>query len=276
MTFLTILIALIVERFFHWSHLRQWNWYLRYQHFLSVRLGTRSNFLLLVVAVVPLACLFAFLGWIFSGWLYNIPKLIFGTVVLLYCMGLNNLWVQIYNCVRALNKEDPVAAIEQVKTTFGVTFADQPQAFHQAFTRAIFIAANQRIFAVIFWFALLGPGGAVLYRAVSLCAENVSLGVVTMATQWLRVLDWIPVRIFSFLFALGGHFTRVFSCWKKYAKEGLHFNETLLGDCGIAALAPNDVQQIPEDGSTENDALLLLDRVFIIGLVFLALLVFAF
>lgn len=275
MTFISILIALVIERFFHWSHLRHWNWFQRYQHFLSVRMGTRSNVLLLIVAVLPIVLIFGFLGWLFSGWLYGIPKILFGILVLLYCMGPQNLWVQIYGCIRVLNKEEPQAAIDQVKTTFGFAVPDQPQAFHQAFTRAIFIAANQRIFAVIFWFIVLGPAGAVLYRAVSLSAENVSFGIMTVATQALRLLDWIPVRIFSFLFALGGHFTKVFSFWKKYLREGIHFNDTLLGDCGIAALSPPDIQNIPEDGSMENEALMLLDRVFIIMLVFLALVVFA-
>src|SRR5690606_40170701 len=68
--------------------------------------------------------------------IYHIPKIIFSVLVLVYCMGPNNLWAQIYSCIRTLNKDDTHAAIEQVKTAFDITAVDQPQAFHQAFTRA--------------------------------------------------------------------------------------------------------------------------------------------
>ena len=68
--------------------------------------------------------------------------------------------------------------------------------YHRDVTQAIFIKFNQNIFAVIFWFAILGPLGAVLYRAIDLinvsahkdgspnaplpmpanCSENYSIG----------------------------------------------------------------------------------------------------
>lgn len=270
MTFLMTLIALIIERFFHWSHLRHWHWFTRYQHFLSVRMGTWSNLMLLVVAVLPPVIVFAFVGWLVSGWFYNIPKLIFGVLVLLYCFGPNNLWVQIYNCIRALNKEDQIAAMEEAKNIFALPDLNQPQTFHQSLTRAIFIAANQRIFAVIFWFVLLGPAGAVLYRAVSLCATNASFGVMTSALQIMRLLDWIPVRIFTFLFALVGAYTKVWAQFKTYWKAGVSSNDAMLGDCGVAALAFSQDVAVPEDGSAENEALMLLDRAFVLMLVILA------
>jgi len=274
MTFIITFIALIIERFFHWGHLRHWQWFGRYQYFLTTRLANWPGFLLLIVSVLPVLMVVGIIEFAICGWLYNIPKLIFGLIILLYCMGPNNLWVQIYSCIRALNKEEPHVAIEQVKTVFGITAVDQSQNFHQSFTRAIFIAANQRIFAVIFWFAVLGPIGAILYRVISL-STNSSVSSVTQAAVYMqKVLDWIPARAITFIFALGGHFTLVFARWKQHVKQGIDSNDAILGECGIAGLCVANGDQLPEDGAAEKEALALLDRVFVMALVILAAAVF--
>lgn len=271
MTFIITLIALIIERFFHWSHLRHWQWFARYQYFLNVRIGAWPKWILLVASVLPPVLLVLLVGCLMSGWWYNLPKLIFGVVVLVYCLGPKNMWLQIYSCIQAFNKEDTHSAMEQARQAFGMTGVDQPQAFHQAFTRAIFVAANERIFAVIFWFAVLGPWGAVLYRLMSLSANSAVLGITEIASKARCLLDWIPVRVFTFIFALGGHFTRVFTCWKQHAKEGPMSNDSMLSECGFAALSVPE--HTSEEGVLEKEALELLDRVYVMGLVMLAVLV---
>lgn len=273
MTFIITLIALILERFFHWTQLRGWSWFARFQYFLNVRIGHWSKYVVLLACVLPPVLLIALLGCIMSGWLYGIPKLLYGLAVMMYCLGPKNLWVEIYSCISALNKEDPHTAVEKVRTTFGLTAIDQPQAFHQAFTRAIFIEANQRIFAVIFWFAVGGPAGAFLYRLIELCVKNEVLGVSQIASQAQGILDWIPVRIVTFLFALAGHFTEVLCPWKRYAKEGITYNHVMLGECGITALGVEKDEKLPEDGSAEKEALALLDRVLVMTLVVIAVFV---
>jgi AmpE protein len=269
MTFIITLIALIIERFFHWSHLRHWQWFTRYQHYITIRFLSWPNYLLLALCVLPLVILVGMVSCLINGWMFNIPKLIFGVIILLYCMGPNNLWVEIYSCIRALNQDDPHLAVEKVKKTFGIIAADQPQLFHQSFTRAIFIAANKRIFAVIFWFALFGPWAAILYRAVNLCG-NATTSLGNAALQVEQILNWLPIRVFTFLFALVGHFTHVLARWKLYVKTGIQSNEVMLGECGIAAFHVAREDTLPEDGTAEKEALALLDRVFVMGLVILA------
>jgi AmpE protein len=263
MTFITILIALIIERFFHWSQLRHWQWFSRYQYMMNIKIGNQSRYLLLAACVLPPVFIVAIITRLLSGWFYHIPEIIFGLVILIYCIGPSNLWVQIYSCLNALNKEDPHAALEQIKTAFGIDYIDQPQALHKALTRTIFVAANQRIFAVIFWFAVLGPWGAVLYRLLNLCATNGIFGMSETAMQGQAILDWLPARLFAFIFALVGDFMAVFNCWKKSAKEGVNANNKILGDCGLAALGCGETEYFPEGGSAEKEALALLDRVFI-------------
>jgi AmpE protein len=143
----------------------------------------------------------------------------------------------------------------------------QPEA---TIERSIFLAVHERLFAVLFWFCLLGPMGAVLYRMTALSAENdapFTLPALT-ARRWL---DWLPIRLFALLCALAGHFTAVFAIFKKHALDGIAANDTLLMECSAAALsATADPTEIPHE---PRQAQALLDRVFIIGLVLLALIV---
>jgi membrane protein required for beta-lactamase induction len=94
-----------------------------------------------------------------------------------------------------------------------------------------------------------------------------------LANQVKELLNWLPVRLEAFLFALGGHFTAVFACWKRSLLRGPDANDQLLVECGIAALDVFESQQLPETGTIERDALALIDRALIIGLVLLAMIV---
>lgn len=274
MTFIMILVSLVIERFFHWTHLRHWRWFLLYQRWLGhSRVANWSSIFLLIVSVLPPVLLVGGVSFLLSGFLYGIFEIIFGIIILMYCLGPTNLWVQVYTSINELYKDDPSIAIEQVTTAFGISMPDNSQAFHQAFVRAIFIAAYKRVFAVIFWFALLGPAGALLYRLIALSATESPLGVTKLATKSQQVLDWIPVRLFTFIFALGGHFTNVITQWKKNLLQGLDSNKALLTECGISALDVLNNNFIPEDGSAEKEAVGLLDRVFVMSLAILAVIV---
>ncbi len=273
MTFIISLIALAIERFFDWNHLRFWNWFSRYQRFLSGRVGQLPKVLLFLLSILPPVIVIAAINYFLSGLLYNIPKTIFGVVVLIYSLGPKNLWAQIYTCISALHSAEPQKALEHVKATFDLTAVDHPQEFHQGFTRAIFIAANERIFAVIFWFILLGPAAAFLYRLLGITTMQSSTGVNKIASQVKDMANWLPIRVFTFIFALGGHFTNVMKSWKHFIIASPASNDAMLGECGIAALDVDDIENIPENGVTEKQALELLDRVFVMSIVLLALVV---
>jgi AmpE protein len=273
MTFIITLIVLTMERFFHWHHFREWLWFLNYERWLSEHSVRLPNIVRLIMSITPPLVIIGVIGYVLSGWFYGIAELIFGVIVLLYCLGPYNLWVQVYRCIDELQKENPEVAIESAKKAFGVSASNNSQVFHKSLVRAIFIAAHERIFSVIFWFVVFGPMGAVLYRLIALFSVREELDLTDIALKIKQAMDWIPVRIFTFIFALGGHFTEVFACWKIGVGKGLDSNENLLADCGVAALDVMEGNNIPEMGAAEKEALELLDRVFAMVLVLLAIIV---
>jgi membrane protein required for beta-lactamase induction len=111
-----------------------------------------------------------------------------------------------------------------------------------------------------------------LYRLTDISFRKTAT-VSQPAEKFKRLLDWLPVRVLSFLFALGGHFLPVLKRWKQQAFDTPAVNEVLLADCGIVALDITKDNLLPEDGSAEQEAVDLLDRVFVITLVLLAIVV---
>lgn len=272
MTFIITLISLIIERFFDWSHIRQWRWFMRYQTWVGTRLSAWPAWLILSLSILPMVILVAVINSLLTGVLFGVLKLLFGVMVVMYCLGPQNFWAQIYVCVMEMNKDDPRAAMEKVQDIFGIALPQDTQAFHHAFTNAMFIEGNRRVFAVLFWFIVLGPAGAVLYRLVDLCKAK-GVAVTQIAQTVDHWLDWLPVRVYTLFFALAGHFTQVIRHWRMGFFAAPIANDALVTQSGVAALDVLEAERIPEDGTAEQETLSLLDRVFVISLVVLAIIV---
>ncbi|MCD6039155.1 MAG: hypothetical protein K0S27_555 [Gammaproteobacteria bacterium] len=272
MIFIITLTVVMLERFFHWHHLRHWQWFSSYERWLSLRMKALPAALILIAVVVPPLLIISLLQHFLAGWWWGGLNFIFSVVVMLYCLGPDNLWAQAYRCINELSKHES-AAMDHAQVAFSFSAKNQPQAFHQAFVRAIFLASHQRIFAVLFWFVLLGPAGAVLYRIIESMGTEAMTGA-KLANQVKALLDWLPIRLEIFLFALGGHFTAVWArCKRNFLNGGLQKNDLLLSQGGVAALHILKDESLPEGGIAEKEALALIDRALIIGLVILALVV---
>jgi membrane protein required for beta-lactamase induction len=267
MVFIAILLALALERFFDWGHLRRWQWFDGYCQMLSASIDRLSPALRLACWLLPPVLLVGLVEYILSGWIFGLFRLVFDFVILLYCFGPTNYWAQLYECLQAMQQGDAQLVDVRVKAAFPQVVAPTSQALHQTLARAIFIEGERRIFAVLFWFALCGPMGAVLYRLTVLANNRAITDMSLLSTQVLEVLDWLPARLLGFLFALGGHFVKVFSQWQKYATQGLNSSEIIIAETGLAALDLPANKPLPENGEVEKSAIQLFDRALIIMLV---------
>jgi adenosylcobinamide-phosphate synthase len=89
-----------------------------------------------------------------------------------------------------------------------------------------FLSSHRHVFAPLFWFIVLGPAGAVLYR---LSLSVFRLWPEKLATneegEWLGkfaaeaflVIDWLPVRLTAVTFAIVGDFEDAVFCWRTQA-----------------------------------------------------------
>ncbi|HTY98786.1 MAG TPA: CobD/CbiB family protein [Rhodocyclaceae bacterium] len=86
------------------------------------------------------------------------------------------------------------------------------------------LSSHRHVFAPLFWFVLLGPGGAVAYRlALFLSREWGGRGDLEFgdfglfSRQAFALVDWVPVRATAAAFAIVGDFEGAIYCWRSQA-----------------------------------------------------------
>lgn len=120
--------------------------------------------------------------------------------------------------------------------------------------RCVLVQAHSRLFAPLFWFSLLGPLGAVLYRTAWLTQQHLQHqeDCPSQATKTVRLmlalLEWIPARLTTVGYAVVGNFERVAQVWQDFHRmtpeQGQSDAERLLGAAGVASL-----ESYPEEDS---------------------------
>ena len=111
--------------------------------------------------------------------------------------------------------------------------------------------AHQHVFAPIFWFALAGPAGALLYRLAQLLDESwgqpwkarsdAGVGRDTgrfgeFSRKAFLVIDWLPARLTAIAFALMGDFEDAVNCWRTQLNQSAEGYQEVIVASGAGAL----------------------------------------
>jgi adenosylcobinamide-phosphate synthase len=109
--------------------------------------------------------------------------------------------------------------------------------------------AHHGLFAPIFWFVLLGPGGAVLYRLSHLIKlewhpleDSVFNKFALDVFGWL---DWLPARFTAACFAIVGDFEDAIYCWRTQSQNWTNKTEGLMLASGAGALGVKLGEPLP-------------------------------
>jgi AmpE protein len=134
---------------------------------------------------------------------------------------------------------------------------------------------------VLFWFVLLGPCGALLYRLAQLLAATPAAEDPARARKFAALLDWLPAHLMALALALASNFDAVFSAWRDYHRAHAHGYTNL--DLGFldAIGRASVVADVAADGQADaqsplvalDDAMVLVRRVLVIWLTLIALVV---
>jgi AmpE protein len=152
---------------------------------------------------------------------------------------------------------------------------------------AVFVQANNRLFGVLFWFAILGPFGALVFRITDLMrreaiqraeradAPSCAQAVGDVCQRLHGVLAFVPARVLALTYGVAGSFEDSFSGWRSYlASESDHFfdaNDRLLVHAGRGALGVG-WDQTRDEAERARAALALADAALYVWLVVVALL----
>ena len=151
---------------------------------------------------------------------------------------------------------------------------------HALIQQALVYEGFQRWFAVLFYFVVLGPAGALAYRLVQLCRGQFEPAI---TERWLFYLDWIPARLLAAAFALTGDFIGSRSALlaavqdaSKEACELLYGVATAALGSGLAGPDAEGVDFGPAAAVQNRELASLLSRSAVCWVVVLALLVLLF
>jgi AmpE protein len=110
-----------------------------------------------------------------------------------------------------------------------------------ALVSAVFHNALRRWFGVLFWFLVLGPMGAVLYRLTAISCEGplaarVPAQTAAGARVLLHVLDWPVAQLMTLALALVGNFDTVLGAWRDSGGAQFHLQHRFLDAAARASV----------------------------------------
>ncbi|MGV4907105.1 regulatory signaling modulator protein AmpE [Pseudomonas aeruginosa] len=158
-----------------------------------------------VLPLLPLALLLTLLQPLAYGWL-SLPLHL---LVVVYSLGRGDVMADLGPFRDAWRREEAQAAFHVAERDLGILGGSESELIGRVHGHLLW-QGYQSFFAVIFWYALLGPVAALAYRLLALALEHARQPALReQAARVRHILDWLPVRALVLSFALVGNFLAV-------------------------------------------------------------------
>lgn len=266
---------------------RRFGWYGAWLQWLGEHSGEGSLWrgrYGIALALLPILLPVAALQWLLDGPLFGLLGLVFDIAVLVYAWGPRDLDVDVEAILDAHDTPTRRAAIARLGLSVDAVPVDGP-----LLVEAVFRAALQRWFGVLFWFLLLGPVGALLYRLVAIAAEADPEHAVPSETQaGARALNgalaWPVAQLMTLAMALVGNFDTVFTAWREARGDRWQADVAFLGHAARASVKcelAEEAEEYAGEGMVQTmrelpelrDAMSLVWRILLLWLAVLAVFV---
>lgn len=273
MNLIALLIGLVIERLatqlFHWRRMRWMDRLIDFGFRQADRLATWPPIipviLLAVVLVLPVFAVIWFLGSTLAGFTY----LLLAVVVLFFSLGPSDIGEEVAAYCKALESDNTEEVHNAAKAIVEGVVPEDPDERTRCVEAAVCVQANNRLFAVVFWFVVLGPLGplgAWAYRVTDLIRRRAvfnaardeqtdgSSSRIRDAAEMLHGwLAWVPARLTAVGYAAAGHMDEALAALRAPSEDKeattSERSENLLARVGIAALA---LQSQPDETAMER------------------------
>lgn len=270
MKLVALLIGLLVERLatqiFHWRELGWLDSIIDKGLTLSRKAAnwppTIPVLLIAFVLILPVLAVRLAIG----DALFGLPYFALAIIVLFFSLGPRDIGEEVDEYCSAIEAENKEREMTTAKDLLEQEPPQDDAERARKVEEAVCVQANNRLFAVIFWFIVLGPLGAWLYRVIDLVRHRAVFNAWSSADidsnqELLReaaenlhsLVAWVPARITAAIYGLAGNFDEASHAWR--AAEGDELltrserNERLLARVGTGALA---LQEDPEESPAER------------------------
>jgi membrane protein required for beta-lactamase induction len=272
MNFLALLLGLIVERSLtHLFRLREFRWLDPLFDAAFRRAGGLPRVpatLLLAAAAGLLALPVAAVSWALWDELLQVPYFAFAVVVLLFALGPRDLADEVDDYLAALRTGDPEDLRRLAKELTESNPPEPAGARNETVERAIYVQANNRVFAVVFWFLVAGPTGAWLFRVIDLMRRRMAYRHLVVddpaqsSALWLTtrelhaIVAWVPARLLAAGYVLAGDFEDALDSWRRGGGAGApsiaDASESVLCRVGGSAAGRSDLDPALTDSAVER------------------------
>lgn len=264
MNLIALLIGLLIERlatqFLHWRRMR---WLDRVIDAGFAQAKKLSNtpaiiavLVLAVLLVLPVTAVILFSDEALQGFAY----LLLAIVVLLFSIGPRDIGEEVDDYCTALKANDETLVKQSAKAIIEGDVPEDPDQRLRRVEAAVCVQANNRLFAVVFWFVILGPLAAWSYRVTDLIrrravfnaardteTDNLSTRIRDAAEMLHGWLAWFPARLTAIGYATAGHADDAIAALRAPTADPEEQQATLsersdnlLARVGVAALALHD------------------------------------
>lgn len=241
------------------SAVRDFGWYRRWLLWLDARFpaGFWRGRHGIVLALVPVLLVVGLFQAALEKPLLGFAELVFAVAMLFYSWGPRDLDLDVEAIIAA---SDVITRREAAARL--VSPGESPSLDASSLVERVFRSAQRRWFGVLFWFLLLGPGGALLYRLTALASEEGASDLPpetrTGARTLLSLLDWPIAQLMTLGLALVGDFDTVVAAWKDNGGASLQFDAGFLAAAARASVRTelaDEAMDYADQGVAAPDAL---------------------
>ncbi len=280
MTLISAILGIIADRLLtHLHEYRHYRQFLAWADAVHSRLSsdTWNGSFGVMLVLLPVWTVAGLLQVWLHDVLFGLVGLLFYIATLVYCLGPRDLAIDVNTYCEVADSTDDDLRTRAAARLLG----DEEQVdddVERQVARAVLTEANDRLFGVLFWFVVLGPVGAIMYRSVVvLFRERREPGRYGDAIEWAySVLVWIPARLLALGYALSGHFDAAIEGWRAAHREiprGSEGSYEVLASTGEGALGLSGGETVIESvASPVRAAMRLVWRTLTIWIVALSLL----
>ncbi|MDQ3229589.1 MAG: hypothetical protein M3Q13_07630 [Pseudomonadota bacterium] len=261
-TLIAVIVALVLGHLAQSlaASVRHFAWYGNWLRWLDARFPEGSFWrgrYGIVLALLPPLVVVGLFQLALDEPLLGLAGLLFGVVALFYAWGPRDLDLDVEAIVEA---RDPIARRDAAAKLWpegeGVSLDAA------SLVDAVFSSGLRRWFGVLFWFLLLGPVGALLYRLAALSAEGgyaraLPPETAAGARSLLAMLDWPVAQLMTLSMALVGNFDTVLGAWRDNGGASFQLNSNFLGAAARASvkseLADEAMDYVESGASTTTD-----------------------
>lgn len=254
MKFLIVLITLILFKYFQLGKsFSRFQWIDNYIEDLQIwtkKIRKENIYIKLLILLAPIVGSLIFLYFIFHFVGLDFLKFFLTFFIIIYCIDPDNILLR--------KENDILEEVGQEKEKKNI----------------LSYAALQAYFSPLFWFILLGPLVALVYRLLERFSISKKLEQQiepvhkNQLDMLLNFFDWLPARVMAIGFCLAGHFIPCFD----YIRKNFNILSVKIFITQAAKAASDQIENITE--ADENSLLLkLIVRTFILFLIIFALII---